>query len=106
MCVVSSGHTPGSEDVLAFQPITVDDTHIPCNWTYPPTCVTIDVDELDWLLEGRRTYYLNILVEGVNGLYRMIPSEPYEHAHGAPLPGTVIEIPLDEPEVREAIVYY
>ena len=93
--VYFAGKTPGGEEISPYQIITPDMTsESQCEWTDPPTCLTINVDHLDWQLHGRHLYYISLKIEGINMLHRIVPSQPYEHMHGAPEGGMVIEVPL------------
>ena len=98
--IYSAGHSRGTDDVKAFSPLT-EDTSVPgiCAWTTPPTCVAIPVEDLQWRLHGRHSYYVTLKLEGVNGLETVASSDVYEHYVGPPSGGVVVEIPVNTTEM-------
>ena len=95
-----AGHSRGTDDVKTFSPLT-EDTSVPglCVWTTPPTCVAIPVEDLQWRLHGRHSYYVTLKLEAVNGLETVASSDVYEHYVGPPSGGIVVEIPVDTTEL-------
>ena len=83
-----------------FSPLTQEEAvNGLCSWTEPPACVATPVAGLQWRLHGRHAYYLNVKLEGVNGLERVVSSAAYNHYVGPPSGGMVVEIPENSTEV-------
>ena len=95
-----TGHLRGTDNVKRFVSLT-QHTSVPglCTWTEPPTCVATPVDQLQWRLHGRHSYYVTLKLEGINHVERVVTSEVYEHYIGPPFDGIVVEIPVDTTEM-------
>ena len=98
--VFPTGNSPGTANVKQFVSLTQDvGVSELCTWTEPPTCVAIPVEDLQWRLHGRHSYYVTLRLEGVNGLEIVASSVGYEHYIGPPSSGIVVEIPVDATEL-------
>ena len=95
-----TGNLRVTDNVKRFVSLT-QDISVPglCTWTEPPTCVATPVDQLQWRLNGRHSYYVTLRLEGINHVERVVTSEVYEHYIGSPFDGIVVDIPVDTTEM-------
>ncbi|XP_033124572.1 uncharacterized protein LOC117122905, partial [Anneissia japonica] len=88
---VAVGHSPGTTELLPFEPINET---APCTTISNTSklCTAIWLYRLDWELHVNHAYFVSIKAINVAGLTTIGVSEPYYHTNALPTLGVVFDV--------------